>query len=348
MGPRNFLNLRVLSSRSGCENADVHLESQSIQQVQQVQQTENQQQQRPKKRRGRSYKWSRIPMLLMLGYASQDAQRRYERDRDWKRLYAILMFKIENITIVSGLLLASSSNLLIAGDLRRMTHASVSASIFGSTFSILFGLLCRINITSGRLEFLVTRTRLFYYLYSTPSLWGGAAALAFFVAVCAFTWLEESTVQYGWEAKTAAVVLSGMLIVNAVICFVLGASVMEMRADGMGEKLEEEQERKEEREREDEAHEREQREAGFINEIEQRNRRPRMTPGYSGDTVVGALGFSSFGILAWGADRQWMSSGNGETTSSEPSTAPERAATFDPAIGPRSPRRAYIRRQSQW
>jgi len=73
---------------------------------------------------------------------------------------------------------------------------------------------------------LVKRAHLFYYLYATPSLYGGAAALTFFVAVCAFTWLEESTAGYGWEAKVAAVILSGALVGNAVICFVLGAVVV--------------------------------------------------------------------------------------------------------------------------
>jgi len=142
-------------------------------------------------------------------------------------MYAILMFKIENVTIVSGLLLASSCNLLIAGELRRMTHAAVSGSMFGSILSIIFGLLCRIQITHPQeLECVVKRTYLFYYLYATPSLFGGAAALAFFVAVCAFTWLEESTAGYGWEARAAAVILSGALVGNAAICFVLGAVVV--------------------------------------------------------------------------------------------------------------------------
>ena len=75
------------------------------------------------------------------------------------------------------------------------------------------------------LQFLTKQTHLFYYLYATPSLYGGGAALAFFVAVCAFTWLEESTAGYGWEGRVAAVILSGVLIGNAAVCFVLGAIV---------------------------------------------------------------------------------------------------------------------------
>ena len=83
------------------------------------------------------------------------------------------------------------------------------------------------NILFISLQFLVKqRTHLFYYLYATPSLYGGAAALIFFVAVCAFTWLEESTAGYGWEARAAAVILSGALVGNAAICFVLGAVVV--------------------------------------------------------------------------------------------------------------------------
>ena len=113
--------------------------------------------------------------------------------------------------------------------------------MFGSILSIIFGLLCRIPNSQWlkvhffalldptsyiSLQFLAKRTYLFYYLYATPSLCGGAAALAFFVAVCAFTWLEESTARYGWEARAAAIILSGVLIGNATICFVLGAVVI--------------------------------------------------------------------------------------------------------------------------
>ena len=47
--------------------------------------------------------------------------------------------------------------------------------------------------------------------------WGGGSALTFFVAVCAFTWLEESTAKYGWEARVIAILLSGLLMVNATL-----------------------------------------------------------------------------------------------------------------------------------
>ncbi|KAL5537210.1 hypothetical protein ACEPAF_1033 [Sanghuangporus sanghuang] len=322
MAPRNLLNLRLQTSSTAAEFDDLNLEAAPA----------DKPSYRPQRRKKRSYDLTRIPKLLMLGYASSGTQRRYERQRDWKRMYAVLMFKIENITIVSGLLLASSCNLLIVGDLRRMTHASVSASIFGSILSIVFGLLCRINITPARLEFLVTRTRLFYYLYSTPSLWGGAAALVFFVAVCAFTWLEENTAKYGWEAKVAAVLMSGLLIANAVACFVLGAGVVEMQAEGDGERLEEEQERKEEREKNE----------NEIDELDQRNRRPRMD---TGESALGGLVHSTFGISIWGTDRQRTSSGD---RVSIPSREPTRAATVDSAGVPIPPRRVHLRRQSRW
>ncbi|KAI5118395.1 hypothetical protein M0805_007529 [Coniferiporia weirii] len=191
---------------------------------------------RLQKRKGSSYSFSRIPKLLMLGYASEESRRKYEHGRDWARMYTILMSKIDNIGIVSGLLLASSCNLLIAGDLRRMTYTTIVASVLASILSIIFGLLCKINLTPARLRFLVRRPRLFYFLYATPSLWGGGAALAFFVAICAYTWLEESTAQYGWEAKASAVILSCALIGNAVVCFILGAS--DPKGSGSGDQEE--------------------------------------------------------------------------------------------------------------
>ncbi|KAL5492111.1 hypothetical protein ACEPAI_3558 [Sanghuangporus weigelae] len=94
--------------------------------------------------------------------------------------------------------------------------------MFGSVLSIIFGILCKNNITKGRLEDFAKYPLLFYLLLATPSIWGGGAALAFFVAVCSFTWLEESTARYGWEAKTASVLLSALLMANSFACFILG------------------------------------------------------------------------------------------------------------------------------
>lgn len=119
--------------------------------------------------------------------------------------------------------------------------------MFGSVLSIIFGLLCRINITPTRLkvntmclqltlsytnnytvQFLVSRTHLFYYLYATPSLFGGGAALAFFAAICAWTWLDDSTAQFGWGPRICSVLLSFALLSNALACFILGAFVTSM------------------------------------------------------------------------------------------------------------------------
>ncbi|KAH8108871.1 hypothetical protein DFH11DRAFT_1630903 [Phellopilus nigrolimitatus] len=287
---------------------------------------------RPSTRRTKTFNLTRIPKLLMLGYPSEESQRRYELESDWSRLYTILMFKIENIGIVSGLLLASSCNLLIAGDLRRMTHASVSASMYGSILSIVFGLLCRINITPGRLQFLVGRTRLFYYLYATPSLWGGGAALAFFVAICSFTWLEESTAKYGWEAKISAVVLSAALIGNAVACFVLGARVMALpgqnspdensgKVDGSWEE----------------------KNTMAITHLEERQERM-------------LAGDKSFGVSDWSANLTSPFDALSNLVSSDTTTSlhhgPSRSATFDSSASVASPRRAHVRvpsrRETAW
>ncbi|KAL5492112.1 hypothetical protein ACEPAI_3559 [Sanghuangporus weigelae] len=50
----------------------------------------------------------RIPKLLMLGYPTEEAWRKYEKKGDWEQFYKVFMAKIDNINIVSGLLLAST------------------------------------------------------------------------------------------------------------------------------------------------------------------------------------------------------------------------------------------------
>lgn len=62
---------------------------------------------------------------------------------------------------------------------------------------------------------------LFYYLNSTPSLFGGASALAFFVAVGAWVWLEQDQ---GVAARVLVILLGAALMGNAGVCFVLGAT----------------------------------------------------------------------------------------------------------------------------
>ncbi|KAF5358293.1 hypothetical protein D9756_001583 [Leucocoprinus leucothites] len=87
---------------------------------------------------------TRIVRLLLIGYASEEEQLSYETYRHWEQLHDTLLRKVENIGVVSGLLLASNANLLISsnGDLRRMTYASVAASILGAIISLIFDFLC--------------------------------------------------------------------------------------------------------------------------------------------------------------------------------------------------------------
>lgn len=149
----------------------------------------------------------------------------------------------------------------------------------------------------------------------------------FFVAVCAFTWLEESTQQYGWEAKSAVVVLSAALIGNAGACFVLGAGVAAMHAEA---------EEKEEREREEMEMDGEGGRGERDNEnddermdgLEARNQRGRMQP------EAESSDFSS-GFFGLGLSSGW----EGETSTSPPL---QRVASGDPS------RRVQVRRQTQW
>lgn len=264
-----------------------------------------------------------------------------------------------------------------------MTHASVTASMFGSILSVIFGLLCRINITPARLQvssnldphicticlcsflrriqFLVHRSRLFYLLYATPSLWGGGSALAFFVAVCAYTWLEESTAQYGWSPRAAAIVMCAGLIFNAVICFILGAGVTYHDAEEGTETAGEEQEAVrtsvEEMTREEVQqleHAREGERTAFSSEFDERNRRARK-----------ALPGGFFGIHEWGSGQSTGDSfpstfrnQNQRSVIKRPGHKHDRSMTLDDsavrqlaepsdvAVAP--PARAKVRSQTQW
>ena len=71
---------------------------------------------------------------------------------------------------------------------------------------------------------LVRHGSLFYYLCGTASLFGGASALAFFVAVGSWTWLDDAAAGYGWGGKICSIILGSVLLINAGICFFLGAS----------------------------------------------------------------------------------------------------------------------------
>ena len=71
---------------------------------------------------------------------------------------------------------------------------------------------------------LVRHGTLFYYLCGIPSLFGGASALAFFVAVGSWTWLDDVAAGHGWGGKIGSIILGSILLINAGACFVLGAS----------------------------------------------------------------------------------------------------------------------------
>ncbi|KAF8598018.1 hypothetical protein BDV93DRAFT_610060 [Ceratobasidium sp. AG-I] len=166
----------------------------------------------------------RIARLLTAGYATEGSQRRLEKQADWVRFRKVLMIKLQNIGVVSGLLLAANTNLLCMGPIRRMTYVTCLASIYMSLMSIIFGMLCLwsiVGVQAARLKELSTQTTLFYYLNSTPSLFGGASALAFFVAVGAWVWLEQDQ---GVVARVLVVLLGAALMGNAGACFILGAT----------------------------------------------------------------------------------------------------------------------------
>ena len=75
---------------------------------------------------------------------------------------------------------------------------------------------------------LVRHGSLFYYLCGTASLFGSASALVFFVAVGLWTWLDEAAAGYGWGGKISSVSLGFALVINAGICFFLGASTEDL------------------------------------------------------------------------------------------------------------------------
>ncbi|KAG8722425.1 hypothetical protein FRC08_002406 [Ceratobasidium sp. 394] len=167
---------------------------------------------------------NKVARLLTAGYASEASQRRLEKRADWGRFRKVLMIKLQNIGVVSGLLLAANTNLLCMGPTRRMTYVSCLASIYMSLMSIIFGLLCLwsiVGVHPSRLRELSKQTILFYYLNSTPSLFGGASALAFFVAVGAWVWLETDQ---GTVSRVLVILLGAALMGNAGACFVLGAT----------------------------------------------------------------------------------------------------------------------------
>ncbi|KAF8894604.1 hypothetical protein BD779DRAFT_851734 [Infundibulicybe gibba] len=99
-------------------------------------------------------------------------------------------------------------------------------SILTSLLSIVFTLLSLsvLGVQPTRLKKLVRHPTLFYYLCGTPSLFGGASALAFFLAVGSWTWLDEPAASRGWGPKAGALLLGVALVCNSSICLFLGAS----------------------------------------------------------------------------------------------------------------------------
>lgn len=59
----------------------------------------------------------------------------------------------------------------------------------------------------------------------TPSLFGGGSALAFFVAVGSWVWLDTVNQDRNRIGKVCAVVLGGVLTFNTCVCFYLGGSM---------------------------------------------------------------------------------------------------------------------------
>jgi len=167
----------------------------------------------------------RIARLLTFGYQDDKVwTERYLKQADWESFHSVLNQKIQNIVVVSGLLLSASVNLLCTGPLHRMTYTTVIASICGSLMSIIFGLICMWSLVGqkpARLKKLTRRSGLFQYLYSSPSLFGGGAALAFFVAIGAWVWLDLDS---SLTTRILVILLSAALLANAGACFVLGGT----------------------------------------------------------------------------------------------------------------------------
>ncbi len=59
----------------------------------------------------------------------------------------------------------------------------------------------------------------------TPSLFGGASALAFFTAVGSWVWQDQVNQDRNNIAKVCAAVLGGALTLNTCVCFYLGGSM---------------------------------------------------------------------------------------------------------------------------
>ncbi|KAG8986142.1 hypothetical protein FRB90_004186, partial [Tulasnella sp. 427] len=81
--------------------------------------------------------------LLTLGYQDPRVmQHRYYHRKEWLPFKLALEKKIQNIVVVSGLVLTANVNVLATIPGSKMTYTSMQASFCGSLISVIFGLLC--------------------------------------------------------------------------------------------------------------------------------------------------------------------------------------------------------------
>lgn len=172
--------------------------------------------------RNAARRFSFIVGLLTLGYQERGImQKRYIHRKEWLPFKLTLEKKIQNIVAVSGLVLTANTNVFATIPNSRMAYTSMLASFCGSLISIIFGLLCLWVLSMpDRLELVVKRDNLFQILFSVPCVFGGAAALAFFVAVGAWAVLDQ---EKSIVIMILVILLSAACLGNAGICFVLGS-----------------------------------------------------------------------------------------------------------------------------
>jgi len=94
----------------------------------------------------------------------------------------------------------------------------------GGLISIISGCICLWTLVGQDpkdLKHLTARPQLFQYLYSAPSLWGGAGALASLLSVGSWVWLD---LNQGLTTRIVVVLLTATLMGNAFLCFILGAT----------------------------------------------------------------------------------------------------------------------------
>lgn len=168
------------------------------------------------------HKFGFIVGLLTLGYQEKGImKKRYVHGKEWLRLKRTLELKIQNIVVVSGLVLTANVNVLATIPGSKMTYTSMQASFCGSLISVIFGLLCLWTLSMpDRLQLVLRRDILFQILFSVPCVFGGAAALAFFVTVGSWAVLDQ---QRSDAIMVLVILLSAACLGNAGVCFILGS-----------------------------------------------------------------------------------------------------------------------------